>query len=162
MELIVCGLWLLQIGMSLVSELILMLNLYIMQAEAMVFVYLWRFSGPGFCMEVWSNKFALTCWLFNEEFFPFSAVYHIVHWTPGWRQFMRQMDHANIFILIAGNYTPFSYNMLTGNWRTGILAAAWGVVRFFTCLGSVMRDAIRMINTVFLSLGCSWCVCFGI
>ncbi len=81
----------------------------------------------------------------DDSSFSYSAVYHIVHWTPGWRQFMRQMDHANIFILIAGNYTPFSYNMLSGNWRTGILAAAWGVVRPLLML----RDATQTFNAFF-------------
>jgi hemolysin III len=35
-----------------------------------------------------------------------SALYHRVHWNPVSRQRMRRLDHAAIFILIAGGYTP--------------------------------------------------------
>jgi hemolysin III len=35
-----------------------------------------------------------------------SALYHRVHWTPAARQRMRRLDHAAIFVLIAGGYTP--------------------------------------------------------
>jgi hemolysin III len=35
-----------------------------------------------------------------------SALYHRVHWDPVQRQRMRRLDHAAIFVLIAGGYTP--------------------------------------------------------
>ena len=35
-----------------------------------------------------------------------SALYHRLHWDPVQRQRMRRLDHAAIFILIAGGYTP--------------------------------------------------------
>jgi hemolysin III len=35
-----------------------------------------------------------------------SALYHRVQWNPAQRQRMRRLDHAAIFILIAGGYTP--------------------------------------------------------
>jgi hemolysin III len=35
-----------------------------------------------------------------------SALYHRVHWSPAARQRMRRLDHAAIFVLIAGGYTP--------------------------------------------------------
>jgi hemolysin III len=38
--------------------------------------------------------------------FGVSALYHRVRWTPQQRQRMRRLDHAAIFILIAGGYTP--------------------------------------------------------
>jgi len=39
--------------------------------------------------------------------FAVSATYHRVHWkTPEARAWMRRADHASIFILIAGTYTP--------------------------------------------------------
>ena len=38
--------------------------------------------------------------------FGISALYHRVNWDPAQRQRMRRLDHAAIFILIAGGYTP--------------------------------------------------------
>src|SRR5262249_30203954 len=35
-----------------------------------------------------------------------SALYHRVSWTPGLRGWMRRVDHAGIYLLIAGTYTP--------------------------------------------------------
>ncbi|RYZ43388.1 MAG: hemolysin III [Myxococcaceae bacterium] len=38
--------------------------------------------------------------------FTISATYHRVNWAPRGRAWMRRMDHAAIFLLIAGTYTP--------------------------------------------------------
>lgn len=54
-----------------------------------------------------------------------SALYHIVTWPPQRRAMWRRIDHANIFVLIAGTYTPISLYVLTGWWRVGIFAAVW-------------------------------------
>jgi hemolysin III len=61
-------------------------------------------------------------WLFGM-----SALYHIGSWEPGRKALLRRLDHANIFILIAGTYTPIAFNVMTGWWRIGILAAVWGL-----------------------------------
>lgn len=54
-----------------------------------------------------------------------SALYHRVTWTPTRRRWMRRLDHAGIFVLIAGTYTPFGLFVLTGNWRVAVLALVW-------------------------------------
>ena len=59
--------------------------------------------------------------------FAFSAVYHVHTWTPARRRILRRIDHANIFLLIAGTYTPLAFNLLGGSWRLGVLGAVWGV-----------------------------------
>src|SRR5262245_46291446 len=38
--------------------------------------------------------------------FTVSATYHRVSWRPRARAWMRRLDHASIFLLIAGSYTP--------------------------------------------------------
>jgi hemolysin III len=49
---------------------------------------------------------------------------------------MRRVDHAAIYGLIAGSYTPFGLLVLTGAWRITVLAIVWSgalaavVVRF--------------------------------
>lgn len=54
-----------------------------------------------------------------------SALYHRVVWPPGPRRWMRRLDHAAIFLLIAGTYTPFGLVALDGAWRVTVLAIAW-------------------------------------
>ncbi len=57
--------------------------------------------------------------------FGWSAFYHIGTWSVSRRAFMRRIDHANIFILIAGTYTPIVFNVMTGSWRVAILTIIW-------------------------------------
>ncbi len=54
-----------------------------------------------------------------------SAAYHL---TPGPEKavfWLHRLDHAAIYILIAGSYTPLVFNLLTGNWRWVILGLIW-------------------------------------
>jgi hemolysin III len=60
-----------------------------------------------------------------ELLFGMSALYHIGTWRPDVRATLRRLDHANIFVLIAGTYTPIAVNVLSGGWRVGILVAVW-------------------------------------
>lgn len=55
-----------------------------------------------------------------------SALYHRVTWRPDMRLWMRRADHAAIFLLIAGTYTPIALIGLHGAWRTSVLAVVWG------------------------------------
>jgi hemolysin III len=54
-----------------------------------------------------------------------SAVYHRPTWSPRSRLFMRRLDHAAIFLLIAGTYTPMCLLLAPGTGRV-ILAVVWG------------------------------------
>jgi hemolysin III len=55
-----------------------------------------------------------------------SAVYHRIHWKPQARQWMRRADHASIFILIAGTYTPVAMLAFPAAVGQKILCIAWG------------------------------------
>lgn len=61
------------------------------------------------------------------ELYTVSAVYHIVTWSPAKRRVLRAIDHANIFVLIAGTYTPLCFNILTGWLRVTILSVIWAL-----------------------------------
>jgi hemolysin III len=56
--------------------------------------------------------------------FGISALYHRQRWGTRGRLLMRRLDHAAIFLLIAGTYTPFCLLLPTdkGRW---LLAAVW-------------------------------------
>jgi hemolysin III len=55
-----------------------------------------------------------------------SALYHRITWSPKHRLWMRRADHAALFLLIAGTYTPVALIGLSGAWRTTVLAVVWG------------------------------------
>jgi len=91
--------------------------------------------------------------------FTVSAVYHRGTWSPRVWAFLRRFDHANIFLLIAGSYTPFSLLLLHGTQRTVLLSVVWtGAV-----LGVLFRvfwtDAPRWLYVpIYLALG--WAAVF--
>jgi len=51
-----------------------------------------------------------------------SALYHRISWTPQLRLWMRRVDHAGVYLLIAGTYTPVCLLVLTGTWRWAVLS----------------------------------------
>ena len=54
-----------------------------------------------------------------------SALYHRGNWSPRWRRWLRRLDHAGIYALIAGSYTPFGLLVLEGAWAVTVLAIVW-------------------------------------
>lgn len=57
--------------------------------------------------------------------FTVSAIYHRGHWSPRVHRFLMRFDHANIFLLIAGSYTPFTLLLLEGRDRVVMLTVVW-------------------------------------
>ena len=58
--------------------------------------------------------------------FATSAIYHRVDWrSVRARRGMRHLDHAAIFVLIAGTYTPFALLVIDGWTGTAILVVVW-------------------------------------
>jgi len=58
--------------------------------------------------------------------FTVSATYHRVTWLPAARAWMRRADHASIFILIAGTYTPIALLGLPSATGTRLSLLVWG------------------------------------
>ena len=57
--------------------------------------------------------------------FGVSALYHRVAWRPAARRVIRRLDHASIYLLIAGTYTPYGLLVLSGAWQFSILGVVW-------------------------------------
>lgn len=55
-----------------------------------------------------------------------STLYHGIP-LPRAKAVLRFLDHASIFLLIAGTYTPFALVNLRGPWGWSLLAAIWGL-----------------------------------
>lgn len=54
-----------------------------------------------------------------------SALYHRPTWTPRARAWLARIDHAGIYLLIAGTYTPFGLLVLSTGWAIPVLAIVW-------------------------------------
>jgi hemolysin III len=55
-----------------------------------------------------------------------SAVYHRPTWRPRARAWLARLDHAGIYLLIAGSYAPFGLIVLSRAWAIPVLAIVWG------------------------------------
>jgi hemolysin III len=55
-----------------------------------------------------------------------SALYHRPTWTPRARSWLARLDHAGVYLLIAGTYAPFGLIVLSKAWAIPILAIVWG------------------------------------
>lgn len=56
----------------------------------------------------------------------FSAVYNLSHISRA-RPFLRRLDEAGIFLMIAGSYTPFTTLTLHGGWAWGMTTLVWTI-----------------------------------
>ena len=65
--------------------------------------------------------FAVTAFLL----FGTSAVYHRGRWSPKVRMLLKRMDHSNIFLIIAGSYTPFAVTLLPHDRARTLLIIVW-------------------------------------
>lgn len=58
--------------------------------------------------------------------FGFSAAYNMLRKSKR-RELLRRLDHAGIFVMIAGTYTPFTLLSLQGTWSVVMTALVWSV-----------------------------------
>jgi hemolysin III len=58
--------------------------------------------------------------------FGISAVYHRINWSPKVKAVFRRLDHSNIFLLIAGTYTPLAIDALEFPKSAILLSIIWG------------------------------------
>jgi len=87
----------------------------------------------------------------------FSAAYNLVPNHRPSKQVLRRLDHASIFIMIAGTYTPFAVNRLDGTSGTAILALIWTAAT----IGVVMKVLYPRrfeIASLALYLGMGWMI----
>ena len=70
------------------------------------------------------------------------------------RPMLRQLDHAGIFLMIAGSYTPFTTHDLKGAWAWGMTAAVWSIAGLGALGRLFLRDVDRRFwVAVYLALG---------
>jgi hemolysin III len=86
--------------------------------------------------------------------FTVSALYHAGPWSPRQRVRLRQLDRAAIFVVMAGSCTPALFNLLTGWWRMGLLAAFWGGAALGVVAVAPARHLPRqLVAALYVALG---------
>ena len=85
-----------------------------------------------------------------------SALYNLAPPSPR-KEWLRRFDHAAIFAMIAGTYTPFLLSRMGGGWGFGLLAFVWLVAAMGIGLALARpRRFERLQLAAYLLLG--WCI----
>jgi hemolysin III len=87
--------------------------------------------------------------------FTVSATYHRVNWSVPARAWMRRMDHASIFILIAGTYTPIALIGLPEALGNSLLIAIWSGALLGVLQSLFWVNAPKAL-TAALAVGVGW------
>jgi len=82
------------------------------------------------------------------QLFGTSAVYHRGNWSVRALGIFRRVDHSNIFIFIAGTYTPLALTMLTGPSRWSLLILIWSIALLGVAFRIVWLSAPRWLYTM--------------
>jgi hemolysin III len=111
--------------------------------------------SPTAATRIGSAVFAVSALLL----FTTSGIYHRGSWSPRVWEFLRRMDHANIFVLIAGSYTPFALLFLHGHARVVLLSVIWSAAIAGMLFRIFWIDASRWLYTpMYIALG--WAAVF--
>ena len=86
-----------------------------------------------------------------------SAAYNLVPQHRPSKQILRRLDHAAIFIMIAGTYTPFAVNRLDAPSGTVILALIWAAATFGVVMKLLYPRRFE-IASLALYLGMGWMI----
>jgi hemolysin III len=123
--------------LSMVGLLVLV-ALSLMRGDA------WHVTGTG--------VFGLTLVLL----YAISTRYHLSR-DPQTRRWWRKCDHAGIFLLIAGSYTPFLLVTLRGPLGWSLFAVVWGLGLTGIILKFWFAGHFRIISTL-IYIGMGWLI----
>ncbi len=84
-----------------------------------------------------------------------SGTYHSITWGRRMRAVLKRLDHAMIFVLIAGTYTPFCLLAASDAWGLSLLAVVWSIAGVGVVLKVVWPGAPRWLS-VGLYLATGW------
>jgi len=96
--------------------------------------------------------FAFSCVLLLS----LSGVYHLLTHETVARSVLLRLDHAAIFILIAGSFTPVHAILLRDRWHWHLLAWIWGAAIVGLTLKTVYFDTVPLWLGLLMYLGLGW------
>ena len=82
----------------------------------------------------------------------FSTAYNFA--KARFRPRLRNLDHAGIFLMIAGSYTPFTIHNLSGGWAWGMTIAVWSIAGLGVAMKLTLPKVDRRLSlALYLALG---------
>jgi hemolysin III len=84
-----------------------------------------------------------------------SALYHRPTWRPPVRAWLARLDHAGVFLLIAGTYTPFGLLVMSEGWAIPVLTIVWAGAFAATLLKLFWFGAPKWLSAA-IGLGLGW------
>lgn len=97
--------------------------------------------------------------LTSAGLFTTSAVYHVGRWLPPVKAALRRADHSNIFLIIAGTYTPLSILILSSHDAKVLLSVVWTGALVGVGLRNLWLGAPRWLYVpIYVALG--WAAVF--
>lgn len=92
--------------------------------------------------------------------FSCSAAYNLCP-PSSTKEFLRRLDHAAIFLMIAGTYTPLLLNRIGGEWSIGLLGFVWTVALVGAFMKIIFPRRWEMLS-IALYLGLGWSIVIAI
>lgn len=89
-------------------------------------------------------------------FYSISTTYHSVR-KPRLRYLFRILDHAGVYLMIAGTYTPFAMITLRGSWGLWLLIMVWGLAAVGSFMKVFTTHRLPYVGPM-LYLGMGWLV----
>jgi hemolysin III len=86
--------------------------------------------------------------------FGISALYHRGNWTAAWNRRLQRLDHAMIFLLIAGTATPVFLLATSGAFRLACLVTIWALTVTGASARLAWMSAPELVaGSIFVGLG---------
>ena len=76
-----------------------------------------------------------------------STCYHCVR-SKKWKRIFRSIDHAAIYLLIAGTYTPIMLLLIGGTWGIAIVATLWATAAVGVIIKSICVEKMPLVSTI--------------
>jgi hemolysin III len=112
-------------------------------------------------MVLWAQRFGDTWHIVSASIYGASLIllytastlYHALPW-PRFKNFFQHLDHAAIYLLIAGTYTPFLLINLRGPWGWSLLALVWSIAILGVVIELALKERKKWLSlTLYLGLG---------
>lgn len=92
--------------------------------------------------------------------YAFSAIYHASSRLKR-KMWYRVVDQSNIYLMIAGTYTPFTLHTLQGGWGWSLFGVVWGLAVIGITIKVLFRDRFRRFSlALYLCMG--WLIVLGV
>ena len=89
-----------------------------------------------------------------------STVYH--SFPEGkWKKTLRIVDHASIFLLIAGTYTPVTLTAMRGPWGWTIFGIVWGIALLGIFLKVFLLNRMKYLSLI-LYIAMGWIIVIAV